>query len=302
MKAQRADALVLFGATGDLAKKKLFPALYHLAAARRLEMPVIGVAKSEWDDDGLRNYARAAVSTAVPSGELDEAAFGRLAACLSLVGGDYGDRVTFSRLAAALTAVGSTHPVHYLAIPPVLFPTVVEGLAAGGLNHGSRVVIEKPFGRDLASARELNRVLHRAFHEPAIFRIDHYLGKEPVEDLLVFRFANSFLEPIWNRRYISNVEITMAEAFGVAGRGRSTTRWAPSATWSRTTSSRSSRCSPWNPRCATTPTASATRRSGCSRPCRRLTRRRSCGGQYDGFLNEPGVAAGSTTETYAALR
>ncbi|MDQ6615470.1 MAG: glucose-6-phosphate dehydrogenase [Actinomycetota bacterium] len=217
MAASRADALVLFGATGDLAKKKLFPALYRLSECGRLDIPVIGVAKSDWDDDGLRRYARAAVDAAVHP--VDEGVFAAFAARLSLVGGDYAQRATFEQLASCLEGLGRTRPAHYLAIPPGLFPAVVESLDAVGLNRGARVVVEKPFGRDLRSARELNRVLHRAFSERAIFRIDHYLGKEAVEDLLVFRFANSFLEPIWDRRYISNVEITMAEEFGVEGRG-----------------------------------------------------------------------------------
>lgn len=217
MTTPRSDALVLFGATGDLARKKLFPALYHMAACGNLELPVIGVAKSDWDDDGLRAYARSAVAAAIDP--VDEEIMGRLASRLSFVGGDYAAHDTFERLAAKLAAASASRPVHYLAIPPSLFPTVVESLAAAHLNRGARVVIEKPFGRDLASARQLNSVLHRAFSEQAIFRIDHYLGKEPVEDLLVFRFANSFLEPIWNSHYICNIEITMAEAFGVEGRG-----------------------------------------------------------------------------------
>ena len=213
----RADALVLFGATGDLARKKLFPALYHLAAARCLGVPVVAVAVSNWDDTRLRAYATEAVDAAKV--EVDGTALKELADSLAMVSGDYRDPATFAVLARRLSETGAVRPVHYLAIPPALFPVVVQGLARTGLGCGARVVVEKPFGRDLASARELNRVLYEAFPERSIFRIDHYLGKEPVENLLVFRFANSLLEPVWNRRYVASVQVTMAEAFGVEGRG-----------------------------------------------------------------------------------
>ncbi len=213
----RAGALVLFGATGDLARKKLFPALYHLAAAKQLGAPVAGVAVSDWDDARLRGYATEAAQAA--EGQVDGPVLDELASGLAMVSGDYREPATFAALARRLAEVGAVRPVYYLAIPPGLFPVVVQGLAQAGLSQGARVVVEKPFGRDLASARELNRVLHQVFPERSIFRIDHYLGKEPVENLLVFRFANSLLEPIWNRRYVASVQVTIAETFGAEGRG-----------------------------------------------------------------------------------
>src|SRR5947207_6083321 len=192
-KVERSDALVRFGATGDLAHKKIYPALYHLTAEGRLKVPVIGVAAAGWDDDQVRSYATDAVKAGVENP--DPAAIEQLTSTLCLDDGDYRDQATFQRLADVLKKDHSNRPLHYLAIPPSLFETVVQALAAAGLDQGARVVVEKPFGRDLASAQELNRVLHQVFQERAIFRIDHYLGKEPIENLMVFRFANSLLEP-----------------------------------------------------------------------------------------------------------
>ncbi|HVK78002.1 MAG TPA: glucose-6-phosphate dehydrogenase [Kofleriaceae bacterium] len=209
------DAVVIFGVTGDLAFKKLFPALHALARRGRLEVPVIGVARSDWTEQRLRERAKESIEA---SGRLDPGAFDKLAGRLRYVAGDYNDPATYRRLRKALGP--SVRPLLYLAIPPSMFGTVLDNLQHCGCTVDARVVVEKPFGRDLASSRELNRELRRVFDESAIFRIDHYLGKEPVQNLLYFRFANSFFEPIWNRNYIASVQITMAEKFGVQGRGK----------------------------------------------------------------------------------
>ena len=214
MPESRSDALVLFGATGDLAYEQIFPALQALARHGRLDIPVICVAKPDWTLEQLRARARESIAA---HGGVDRDSFEKLAARLSYVAGDYRAPATFARLANALGA--SKRPLFYLAIPPELFGTVASALAGSGSATHGRVVVEKPFGRDLASAKTLNAVVHQSFPEPAVFRIDHFLGKEAVQNVLYFRFANSFLEPVWNSEYIEAVQITMAESFGVRGRG-----------------------------------------------------------------------------------
>jgi glucose-6-phosphate 1-dehydrogenase len=214
MTDSHSDALVFFGATGDLAYKKIFPALQAMVKRGHLNVPIIGVAKAGWNLEQLRARAHDSLEK---HGGVDAAAFDKLSGLLRYVDGDYSDATTFQAIRQELKS--AQRPAHYLAIPPVLFGTVVEQLAKSGSAQGGRVIVEKPFGNDLVSAQHLNLILHAVFPESGIFRIDHYLGKRPVNNVVVFRFMNAFMEPFWNRNYIESVQITMAEDFGVQGRG-----------------------------------------------------------------------------------
>jgi glucose-6-phosphate 1-dehydrogenase len=296
-RGEAADALVFFGATGDLAYKQIFPALQSMIRRGHLDMPIIGVAKSGWGLDDLKKRAHDSLSE---HGGVDKQAFEKLTSLLGYIDGDYEDPATFDALRAELD--GAEHPVHYLAIPPSLFGTVVSELARSGCADGAKVMVEKPFGHNLESAMALNRTLGKVFPERSIFRIDHYLGKEAVENLLYFRFANSFLEPVWNREHVRRVQITMAESFGVAGRGRFYEEAGAIRDVIQNHMLQVLAMLTMNAPAERDPEALRDEKSRLLKSIKPLTTKQVVRGQFDGYRNEDGVAEKSTVETFAAVR
>ena len=289
------DAFVFFGATGDLAYKKTFPALYAMVRSG-LDIPIIGMARAGWTLDKLKKRARDSVEH---SDDFDPACFEKLAAQLHYVGGDYTDPATFTKLKQALGT--AKRPIHYLAIPPSMFASVVQGLAKSGCATDARVIVEKPFGRDLATAQSLDRTLHEVFAEPAIFRIDHYLGKEAVQNLLYFRFANTFLEPIWNRHYVKDIQITMAEKFGVQGRGGFYEEVGAIRDVVQNHLLQVTALLAMDPPTGHEPAAMQAEKLRLFRAMRPLDPKEVVRGQFKGYRDEAGVAKDSQVETFAAL-
>ncbi|HEX4047550.1 MAG TPA: glucose-6-phosphate dehydrogenase [Elusimicrobiota bacterium] len=296
--AVHSDALVCFGMTGDLAHKLIFPALYAMVKRGALNIPIIGVASSKWTVETLRERARDGITKA--GGVDDPEALQRLLSLLRYVQGEYQAPATFRKLKKALH--GARHPVFYLAIPPFLFETVIKGLGAASLADGARVVVEKPFGRDLASARELNAAAHSVFPESSIFRIDHFLGKEAIENILYFRFANSFLEPFWNRDHVASVQITLAESFGVQGRGSFYETAGCLRDVIQNHLFQVVALLAMEPPASGDSEALRDEKAKVFRSMRPLMAKDVVRGQFVGYRKEPGVAKNSDVETFCALR